>query len=127
MINLLNITTDKPPNRALAFGLIITILVVIAASTPAFAHGGFDHFTGTVVKFANNALTVKTARGNVDVKMDNQTYLTRNDQKAQLSDLKVGARVVVDVPKGSEDKLAHSVKIGGVTKPVDQQAHGSRR
>jgi hypothetical protein len=126
MINLLNITTGKPANRALAFGLII-ILMVIAASTPAFAHGGFDHVIGTVVKFANNELTVKTARGNLDVKVDNQTYLTRDDRKAQLSDLKVGARVVVDVPKGSKDKLAHSVKIGAVTKPVDQQAHGSRR
>jgi hypothetical protein len=127
MINLLNTTTGKPPNRALAFGLSIIILMVIAASMPAFAHGGFDHVRGTVVKVANNVLTVKTASGNVDVKLDNQTYLTRNDQKAQLADLKFGVRVVVDIPKDSKDRVAHSVKIGAVTKPVDQQAHGSRK
>ena len=77
---------------------------------------------GTVVRFANNVLTIKTASGNVDVKLDNQTYLTRNEQKGQLADLKFGARVVVDVPKGRKDKFAHSVKIGAVTKLVDQHA-----
>ena len=126
MTDRLNITTGKPPNRALGLGLSI-ILLVIAASAPAFAHGGFDHVRGTVVKVANNVLTVKTAKGNVDVKLDNQTELTRNDQKAQLADLKLGARVIVDVPEGSKDKIAHSVKIGALTKTVDQHKNGSRK
>jgi hypothetical protein len=98
---------------------------MVAASALTFAHGGFDHLRGTVVKVASNALTVKTAKGNVDVKLDNQTNLTRNDQKAQLADLKPGVRVIVDVPEGSKDKIAHSVRIGALTKPVDQHAHGS--
>ena len=126
MTDRLNITTGKPPNRALGLGLSI-ILLVIAASAPAFAHGGFDHVRGTVVKVANNVLTVKTAKGNVDVKLDNQTDLTRNDQKAQLADLKLGARVIVDVPEGSKDKIAHSVKIGALTKTVDQHRQGTRK
>ena len=125
MTDRLNITTGKPPNRAL-LGLSI-ILLVIAASAPAFAHGGFDHVRGTVVKIANNVLTVKTAKGNVDVKLDNQTDLTRNDQKAQLTDLKPGVRVIVDVPEGSKDKIAHSVKIGALTKTVDQRRYGTRK
>jgi hypothetical protein len=125
MTDRLNITTGKPPNRAL-LGLSI-ILLVIAASAPAFAHGGFDHVRGTVVKVANNVLTVKTAKGNVDVKLDNQTDLTRNDQKAQLTDLKPGVRVIVDVPEGSKDKIAHSVKIGALTKTVDQRRYGTRK
>src|SRR6266496_2761671 len=104
MTNRLSITTGKPPNP-LVLGLII-MLLVIAASAPAVAHGGFDHVRGTVVKVANNVLTVKTAKGNVDVKLDNQTELTRNDQKAQLADLKPGVRVIVDVPEGSKDKIA---------------------
>ena len=126
MTDRLNITTGKPPNRALGLGLSI-ILLVIAASAPAFAHGGFDHVRGTVVKDTNNVLTVKTAKGNVDVKLDNQTELTRNDQKAQLADLKLGARVIVDVPEGSKDKIAHSVKIGALTKTVDQHRQGARK
>jgi hypothetical protein len=56
------------------------------------------------------------------VKLDNRTYLTRNDQKAQLADLTLCARVVVDIPEGSKDKVAHSVKIGAITNPVDKQA-----
>ena len=126
MTNRPNIATGKLPNRTLGLGLSL-ILLVLGASAPAFAHGGFDHIRGTVVKVANNVLTVKTAKGNVDVKLDNRTELTRNDQKAQLADLKVGARVIVEVPEGSKDKIAHSVKIGALTKTVDPQKHASHK
>jgi hypothetical protein len=125
MTNRLNITTDKPPNRTLGLGLRLSIILLAIAVAPAFAHGGFDHVRGTVVKVANNVLTVKTANGNVDLKLDNKTELTKNDKKAQLADLKVGARVIVEVPEGSKDKIAYSVKIGALTKTVDQHKHGS--
>ncbi len=93
-------------------------VALAALAATAFAHGGFDHVMGTVVQVSNNVLTVKTARGNVDVKLDAKTELTKNDQKAQISDLTPGARVVVDIPEGSKDKLAHSVKIGAAGKAV---------
>jgi hypothetical protein len=109
-----NITTTKHLNRALIAALIVTLFILPAAT--ALAHGGFDHVMGTVVQVANNVLTVKTAKGNVDVKVDDKTELTKNGQKAQVSDLTPGARVVVDIPEGSNDKLAHSVKIGTATK-----------
>src|SRR5262245_43036818 len=112
----------KPPNGGLALGLSI-LLLVFATLVPAFAHGGFDHIRGTVVKVANNVLTIKTTKGNVDVKLDSHTDLTRNDQKAQLADLKPGARVIVDVPKGDKDLVAHSVKIGTVTAAASQHKH----
>ena len=70
-------------------------------------------------------LTVKTATGNVDVKLDSKTELTRDDQKAQLADLKPGTRVVVDLPEGGKDPTAHSVKIGTLTKTVVE--HGPRK
>ena len=125
MTNRSSITTTKLPNvRGLGLSII---LLVIAASVPTFAHGGFDHVKGTVVKVANNVLTVKTAKGDVDVKLDNHTELTRNDQRVQIADLKPGVRVIVDVPEGSKDRIAHSVKIGALTKPVDQHMHGSHK
>ena len=68
------------------------LILAVAALVPAFAHGGFDHIRGTVARVANNVLTVKTAHGNVDVKLDSNTNLTRNDRKALVSDLKPGAR-----------------------------------
>jgi hypothetical protein len=114
-----NITITKILNRSLSLGLGIMLFVLAA---PAFAHGGFDHVMGTVVNVANNVLTVKTAKGNVDVKLDGKTDLTKNDLKAQPSDLTPGARVVVDIPEGSKDKIAHSVKIGAAG-TTDQHAH----
>ena len=59
---------------------------------------------------------MKTAKGNVDVKLDDKTELTKNDLKAQRQDLTTGARVVVDIPEGNKEMLAHSVKIGTAAK-----------
>ncbi|MEO8129509.1 MAG: hypothetical protein ABI822_20590 [Bryobacteraceae bacterium] len=95
-------------------------MLAALSAAPVFAHGGSDHVRGTVVKVAHHVLTVKTTKGNVDVKLDDKTELTKNDQKAQLLDLTPGARVVVDIPEGSKEKLARSVKIG-----APQQNHRS--
>lgn len=94
--------------------IIITSLIalLLACSAQIFAHGGFDHVTGTVVKLDNNVLTVKTAKGEVPVTLDSKTEITLGDHAAQTADLKPGVRVVVDVPEGSKTKVAHSVKIG---------------
>ena len=119
-----NISTSKPTNCGVPFRLGV-ILLIVAAWVSAFAHGGFEHIRGTVVKVVNNVLTVKTAKGNVDVKLDSKTELTRDDQKAQLSDLKPGTRVVVDLPEGGKEPTAHSVKIGTLTKTVVE--HGPRK
>jgi hypothetical protein len=99
-------------NRAL---LMIAALLVFASQV--LAHEGFEHVSGTVVKVENNVLTVKTAKGNVDVKLSDKTEVTQSAQKAAIADLKPGARVVVDIPEGSKDRVAHSVKIG-VASPV---------
>jgi hypothetical protein len=84
----------------------------LAIATLALAHGGFDHVIGTVVGVSNNVLTVKTTKGNIDVKLDDKTEISKGDQKAAAADLKAGVRVIVDIPEGSKDKIAHSVKVG---------------
>ena len=88
------------------FRLIATGLMAISL----FAHGNFDHVVGTVVKMENQTVTVHTAKGDVDVKLDAKTEVTKEDHKFTPSDLKAGMRVVIDVEKGS--KTAHSVKVG---------------
>src|ERR1051325_3746298 len=93
------------------------LLLAAAAIVPAFAHSGFDHIRGTVAKVANNVLTVKTDHGNVDVKLDSRTGLIRDNHKALVSDLKPGARVIAEVPEGSKDRIAQSVRIGAAPKP----------
>ena len=120
-----NIIITKHVKRQLALWLGVALLAFAAA--PVFAHGAFDHVMGTVVKVTDNIMTVKTAKGNVDVKIDDKTELTKSDQKAQLADLTPGARVVVDIPEGSKDKLAHSVKIGAGNKTTDAHAHDSHK
>ncbi len=97
-------------NTVIASALCGAMLLVCAA--PVFAHGGFDHVMGTVAKVDNNVLTVKTAKGDVDVKLNPQTEITKASQKAAIEDLKPGTRVVVDIPEGSKDRVAHSVKVG---------------
>jgi hypothetical protein len=106
--------------------LLLAAAILVFATTSGFAHGGFGHVMGTVVQVANNVLTVKTAKGNVDVKLDDKTELTKSGQPAQLVDLAPGARVVVDIPEGSKDKIAHSVKIGTAMKAADH-AHDSHK
>lgn len=54
--------------------------------------------------------------------MPDKTELNRNNQKAQLSDLRPGVRVIVDVPEGSNDKITHSVKVGTAA-ATDHDAH----
>ena len=89
-------------------------LILATVAAPLFAHGGFDHVMGTVVKVTGPVVTVKTTKGNVDVKLDDKTEYTNNGQPGKIADLKTGARVVIDIPEGSKDKIAHSVKIGVV-------------
>lgn len=103
---------------------IITSLLglLLACAVQVFAHGGFDHVTGTVVKLENSILTVKTAKGDVPVALDAKTEITRGDHPAQAADLKAGVRVVVDVPEGSKTKLAHSIKIGAAAKAATAPA-----
>jgi hypothetical protein len=100
----------------------------LAIVPTAFAHSGFNHVMGTVAKRSGNVLTIQTAKGNVDVKLGDRTELTRNDQKAQLADLKPGTRVVAEVPEGSKDKLAQSVKIGAAPKTAAvRPSHASHK
>jgi hypothetical protein len=92
--------------------IIISAVFTVAL---ALAHGGFDHVIGTIAKVNGNVVTVKTAKGNVDVKVDAKTEITRGDKQALASDLKPGVRVVFDVPEGSKDNVAHSAKLGVAT------------
>jgi hypothetical protein len=114
-----NITNTRTPIRSLALWLAVTLFLLAA---PVFAHEGFEHVLGTVANISGNVLTVKTPKGNVDVKLVDKTEFTKNGQKALLADLKLGMRVVVDIPEGSKEKIAHSVKIG-IAVPTAHDAH----
>ena len=100
----------------LSHGLAVALIAIAPA---LLAHGGFDHVMGTVARLSGNILTVKTMKGNVDVRLDDKTELTKESGKAATADLVPGARVVVDITEGSKTKIAHSVKIGVTTAAHD--------
>jgi membrane peptidoglycan carboxypeptidase len=118
---------NRRPNNIIITSLLALLL---ACAAQVFAHGGFDHVTGILVKVDNKVLTVRTAKGDVPVTLDAKTEVTRGDHAAQAADLKPGLRVVVDVPEGSKTNLAHSVKIGAAAKSGTTSAahdHGEHK
>lgn len=98
--------------RSLITTKLLGFAIVIASLVPAFAHEGFNHVIGTVAAVSATGFSVKTTKGNVDVKFDGKTEFSRGDAKALPSDLKPGVRVVVDIPEESKTGIAHSVKLG---------------
>jgi hypothetical protein len=122
----MNHNNNTTTNRFAQQASLWVSLVLLTFVAQLLAHGGFDHVIGTVVKVENNVLTVKTAKGNVDVRLNEKTEITKNDQKAETVDLRPGTRVVVDVPEGSKDKVAHSVKVG-VPGVSDTHAHSPQK
>src|SRR5262249_10143466 len=106
--------------RATTSPLIAIGVMLIALAASSFAHGGVDHIRGAGGRVKNRVLTVSTSTGNVAVKLDGQTQLTKDGQRAQLSDLVPEVRVIAEVPH-EKDKAAQSVKIGAA--PQAATAH----
>jgi len=98
-------------------------LVLVSCAAMAFAHGGFEHVQGTVAKVDKGVLTVKTAKGDVAVKLNAKTEITKDTHAAQVADLLPNARVVVDVEEGDKSMTAHSVKIGATAAPAKAAPH----
>ncbi len=112
------IITTSLSRRAAA---LFSGLVLLAAAAPVFAHGGFDHVMGFVTTVSQNTIIVKTAKGSVKVLLNDKTEFTKDSKKAVLADLLPGMRVVVDIPEGSKDNMAHSVKIGATAATADHE------
>jgi hypothetical protein len=102
---------------------IIITSALLASFALLYAHGGFEHVQGTVVKVDNDVLTVKTNKTNAMVKLTTKTEITRDGHRAQAVDLKEGVRVVVDVAEGDKDRVARSIKIGAAAKAATADAH----
>ena len=105
--------------------IITTSLAFASFAALALAHGGFEHVMGTVTKVEGGVLTVKTNKGEVPVKLDAKTVITKGTTKATVADLMPGVRVVVDLPEKVKDPAAASVKIGAApaTAPATKETH----
>jgi Cu/Ag efflux protein CusF len=93
--------------------LIIAVAVVVLglAALPAFAHGNNAHVRGVVTQVSAQSITVQLADNTTKtLALTAKTAFLRSGKPAAMTDLKVGDRVVVDVPKNSSQAL--EVQIG---------------
>ena len=90
----------------------ISVIVVSAtAGTVVSAHGGNEHLRGVVTQLSPQAITIETTgKKTRTLNVTKKTTFQLAGKAAQPADLKVGDRVVVDVPEKSSDALL--VQIG---------------
>ena len=95
---------------------IATLLAsLIVFSTVAFAHGRNDHIRGVVTNISAQSVTVqidnKTSK---TLTLTAKTTIQQSGKAAHLADLKVGDRVVIDVPEKTTQALL--IQIGAAPK-----------
>jgi len=96
--------------------MVLTVLLVLLASSLALAHGGHGHVMGTVAATAADHLDVKTKDGKVvTVPLAKATRYYLGKKKAGAADVKVGQKVVVHLGAGG---AAEQVKL-----PASKAAH----
>ena len=80
-------------------------------ATFALAHGGNDHVRGVVTAVSPQSITVQTTgTATKTLTVSAKTAVKQAGKAAQLADVKVGDRVVVDVPEKTSD--ATLIQIG---------------
>src|SRR5262245_13571442 len=87
-------------------GVLILVLSLAFFGTILSAHGNNDHVRGVVTQISAASVTVQiSGQSTKTLALNNKTTFEKSGQAAQLSDLKVGDRVVIDVPKGTTEAL----------------------
>ena len=91
--------------------LSILVALFVVSVALVFAHEGNEHVRGVVTQVSPQSITVQTTdKKTTTLKLTEKTTFQLAGKVAHLADLKVGDRVVVDVPEKSSDALL--VQIG---------------
>ena len=86
--------------------LAAALALVLATAPFALAHGGNEHVRGTVTQVSPTSVTVQSAdKKSHTLNITAKTTLKQGTKAMKVSDLKVGDRVVVDVPEKTTDAL----------------------
>ncbi len=84
--------------------LVISCVFALGFGVLVSAHGDNDHVRGVVSEVKASSLTVQLApQGTKTLVLNDKTTFEKSGKPAHLADLKIGDRVVVDVPKGSNE------------------------
>ena len=93
--------------------IVLSLITGALLTGLLFAHG--DPIMGTVTAVGPDTITIKDRDNKaVVIMVEKATKFLMNDKPAKKTDVKVGDRVVIDVPKNTNDAL--EVKIGTAPK-----------
>ena len=82
------------------------LFAFVAAGTALLAHGNNDHVRGVVTQISAGSVTVQVSgQTTKTLTLNDKTTFEKSGQAAQASELRVGDRVVIDVPKGTTEAL----------------------
>ena len=102
--------------------LATALAVLLVFGAHAFAHGNNEHVRGVVTQISAQSITVQLANKTTKtLALNAKTTFARAGKAAAIGDVKVGDRVVIDVPKNSTEAL--EVQIG--TAPAAPKAVSS--
>ena len=105
-------------------GLSTLITSLVVAGSVVVAHEGNEHVRGVVTQLSPQSITVQTTDNKTRVlAITSKTTFQQSGKTAHLADLKVGDRVVVDVPEDKSDALL--VQIGTATTPAQAKTAAS--
>jgi len=80
--------------------LVILVLSMVVIGTVAFAHEGNEHVRGVVTAISAQSITVQTtAKKTTTLTLSDKTTFKQAGKVAHVTDIKVGERVVIDVPE----------------------------
>lgn len=93
--------------------LITLACSLVVAGTVVLAHGGNEHVRGVVTQISAQSITVQTLQKvTKTLTVSDKTTLRQRGKAAHLADLKVGDRVVIDVPEHTTQALLIQIGAG---------------
>lgn len=96
---------------------VTLVALVFSAGTLVWAHGDNDHVQGFVTAISAESITVQTTdKAQKTFVLNSKTTFEKSGKPILVGDLKVGDRVVIDVPKKTNE--ARLIKVGVAAKPV---------
>jgi hypothetical protein len=94
--------------------IFLGVVLMGLAARASWAHEGHVHtIMGTVMGRDAHSLQVKTPGGEVlSIAITEKTTVVRGKQKAAITDLQKGSRVVVDIGNGEDPLMAGQIRLG---------------
>lgn len=92
--------------KHLTIAVAVLVLVLGLAAVPALAHGNNIHVRGVVTQVSAQSITVQLADNSTKtLTLTAKTAFLKSGKPAAMTDVKIGDRVVIDLPKDSKEAL----------------------